>query len=345
MDFTSIDKAIDSYSSLLADDDRARLEFFRGLWQLQQRIRQGAPVGQLPDSDTLETWYWQERPLLMMMPLAIDAELLADAAQQVSAYLAEHAGLTEQAARQLAAFDWQAFLAGQGTEQGAEQAVGQATGRAVGWDVRQAGYDPSAFIEACCQALRSGAASAAAVDAAAVDAVLPEPADGSATVPSAELAELVAMVLAMTLRPLLEPTAAAAMGSLDLKQASAEHKKPLRCPVCGSLAAAGCVGEVPSGAKNGRLLYCATCGANWEFERIRCARCGSQNQEKLHYFHLDGDSAHRLQLCDACGDYLRVIFRVELPAVFVFEVEDVVMARLDKVAQDVGRKGGRGKEG
>ena len=292
MDFATIDRAIESYSGLLAEDDCVRLGFFRGLWELQQQLQQQAAVtvGQLPDFATIEPWYWQERPLLMMAPLTLDSVLLADAAQQVSAYLAAHAGLSEVAAQQLATFDWQGFLAEQ--------------------DIAQAGYDPLAFIESCCRALGLGAVG-----------------DSPPT-------ELAAMALAMALRPLLQPVATAVMDGLDLKQASAEHKKPLRCPICGSLAAAACVGEVPSGAKNGRLLYCATCGANWEFERIRCARCGSQNQEKLHYFHLDGDSAHRLQLCDACGDYLRVSFRAELPAAFAFEVEDVVMAKLDKIAQE-----------
>ena len=77
---------------------------------------------------------------------------------------------------------------------------------------------------------------------------------------------------------------------------------------------------------------CAQCGCAWEFERVRCVRCGTQNQSRLHYFNLEGDEAHRLATCDECGGYTRTVYEEDALAPFSFEVEDVVMAKLDLVA-------------
>lgn len=174
-------------------------------------------------------------------------------------------------------------------------------------ELGQAGSDPSAYIEA---------ASAAE--------------EGAGAVP----AETIALVAAFALRPMLEQAASDTMASLDLKEGNMSHRKPLACPACGSAASAAFVGDTPSSSGKGRMLYCPICGTNWEFERIRCARCGTQNQSHLHYFHVEGDPAHRLHLCDECGDYTRTVFQDDLRAPLAFEVEDVVMATLDAVAHD-----------
>lgn len=88
----------------------------------------------------------------------------------------------------------------------------------------------------------------------------------------------------------------------------------------------------------------------WEFERVRCVRCGTRNQGHLHYHSIEGDDAHRIQSCDECGGYIRSVFEEdELQlAPFSFEVEDVVMTRLDVIAADPSIAGGasvhRGEE-
>jgi FdhE protein len=145
--------------------------------------------------------------------------------------------------------------------------------------------------------------------------------------------QIAALIVALALRPLLEPTADALGATMSSNEQNATHLKPLLCPVCGSHASASRIGDVPSGAKNGRLLFCSLCGMQWEFERIRCSRCGTRNQGKLHYFHIEGDEAHRLYLCDECGGYTRTIFAQNLRVPFSFDVEDVVMARLDHTIQ------------
>lgn len=83
-----------------------------------------------------------------------------------------------------------------------------------------------------------------------------------------------------------------------------------------------------------REQYCGTCGALWPFERVRCGNCGTKNQGHLHYYNVDDDFAHRVQVCDECGGYQRVVFQQEARGGCVMEVEDVVMAKLDHVAHE-----------
>ncbi|MBM6999156.1 formate dehydrogenase accessory protein FdhE [bacterium] len=148
--------------------------------------------------------------------------------------------------------------------------------------------------------------------------------------------DMVAMVFSLALRAALEPTQEAIMGRLHdrLIEENLSHRRPVRCPVCGDMATAAYVGLTEASAGNGRRLYCSQCGATWEFERIRCARCGCADSGKLHYYSVAGDAAHRLHLCEDCGEYIRTTFvDGDAPVAAIPEVEDVVMANLDALAR------------
>ncbi len=106
--------------------------------------------------------------------------------------------------------------------------------------------------------------------------------------------------------------------------------------MCGGAPVAGRVGGESSTQGRGKTLWCAQCGTSWEVERVRCARCGTQNQAHLHYYNVEGDDAHRIATCDECGGYLRTVYADDALAPFSFEVEDVVMARLDAIAAERG---------
>jgi FdhE protein len=81
------------------------------------------------------------------------------------------------------------------------------------------------------------------------------------------------------------------------------------------------------------VLWCAQCGTAWEFERVRCACCGTQNHEHLHYEGIEGDEAHQLHVCDECGARVPTVFVGNDLAPFSYEVEEVVSARLAALAQ------------
>ncbi len=129
-------------------------------------------------------------------------------------------------------------------------------------------------------------------------------------------------------------SAAAEKAADSLVKAGAQEPHSVCCPVCGGHAAAARVGGENSTQGRGKTLWCPQCGTTWEFERVRCARCGTQNQSHLHYFNVEGDEAHRIATCDECGEYVRTVYADDGLAPFSFEVEDVVMARLDAIADD-----------
>ncbi len=147
-----------------------------------------------------------------------------------------------------------------------------------------------------------------------------------------ESARLGALAASLALRPFLQN--AAEHGSKALRDA-APSAHPLLCPMCGTAPSLACVaGTVSKGRM--RTLWCSQCGAQWSFERVRCARCGTHNQRYLHFHHIQGDESHRIASCDKCGGYIRTIYVEEdhLLAPFSFEVEDVLTARLDAIAAD-----------
>lgn len=97
------------------------------------------------------------------------------------------------------------------------------------------------------------------------------------------------------------------------------------------------VGQAGTKTKGrGRALWCAQCGCVWDIERVRCVRCGTQNQGHLHFFNVEGDDDHRIATCDECGGYVRTVYEEDGPMVqlypFSYEVEDMVMAKLDLIA-------------
>lgn len=147
------------------------------------------------------------------------------------------------------------------------------------------------------------------------------------------------LLASFALRSQIEATSAALMDALEQANALASH--PLACPICGGAPAVAHVGGEAPLEGRAKALWCPQCGASWEFERVRCARCGTQNQTHLHYFNIEGDDAHRIATCDECGGYIRTVYAEDALAPFSFEVEDIVMTRLDAIARDPSFAGGK----
>lgn len=148
---------------------------------------------------------------------------------------------------------------------------------------------------------------------------------------SRDAASAAASGVSLALRALMEDAARAVRDAMTESGACA--RRPLACPVCGSAATLARVGFSSEGDGRMRVLWCAQCGSTWDFERVRCARCGTRNQKSLHYLSVEGDDAHRIAVCDECGGYLRTVFQEDALAPFSFEVEDVVMAKFDLIAR------------
>lgn len=145
---------------------------------------------------------------------------------------------------------------------------------------------------------------------------------------------LISFVLTEAMTPFLrEPakTAFAAAGTFDWLQWDSGL-----CPACGTPASSAVVrdeGELQGGR---RWLNCPTCRTQWEYARIRCARCGTRTHSELEYLYDAEDPAHRVHVCSACNGYTPVVFEREQLVVTVPEVEEVVMVPLEAVAAERG---------
>lgn len=157
-------------------------------------------------------------------------------------------------------------------------------------------------------------------------------------------ARMATLIASLALRPFLEDPARRALDAIS--DAGIDERIFLACPVCGSKPAVARIAGGSATQGRPRSLWCGQCGASWEFERVRCARCGTRNQGHLHFHSIEGDDAHRIASCDECGGYIRTVYQDEgsLLAPFSFEVEDVLMARLDAIAADPSVARGEGAD-
>ncbi len=292
MDLKRIDRAVQAYLKDAEPSDAARLEFFRGLFALQQERcdeLEGAAGAVLVESEGFDEAYLSGRPLLQLYPATIEAPAFAETCRRISTHLIGRAGLSDEVSGALGGIDWDGFSRDA--------------------DLALAGVDPSGFVEA----VRC---------------------DGAARESFGRVLDVAVLVLAFAVRTHVQNTAERLMDAVSTDAKEGNHARPLRCPVCGGAASLSQVGAREALQGAGRLQFCSACGTAWHFERIRCGSCGSQDQGDLHYHHLDGDAAHRLQTCDACGSYQRVAFQDDLQVAMCLDVEDVVMAKLDRVALD-----------
>lgn len=295
MDIDLIERIAEHYKQGASEPDAARLDFFERLYRLQQQVG---------DSVTsTSTSIYEVAPAEQLeawywggRPVLGERPCAISPQEYADALGKIAAHLAEHAGLEDAAANGlQAF----DWETFAQDA-----------DLALAGQDPTAFLDG----LLSN------VDALGVPDEVP--------------ASVFAMVPAMALRPFLENAATQVMAAIDTETERRSHDCPVNCPVCGSAATASFVGESAGTAGKGRMQYCGICGAQWPYERVRCGVCGSHHAGHLHYFNIEGDEAHRIQMCDDCGQYQRVVFQEDLDVPVCMEVEDVVMARLDKIALD-----------
>ena len=294
MNLRAIAEAVEAYKQGASEADCARLDFFMGLFEIQQA--RADEVGASLDFEPLarevaEQAYKDFTPLLAKAPVAIEPVMFFGTCKRIGDYLADNAGLDDSVADGLRAVDWYKL-------------VGM-------FDLKLAGSAPAEFVEACLVDF----------DAFGIGSDVPS--------------SIVMMVVAFALRAHIQPAAELLFGmvSKDVAQ-SAQREHPLLCPVCGSPAAASHVAAASGIDGRDREQYCSTCGTSWPFERMRCGVCGNENAARLHYFHVEGDESHRLQNCDECGQYQRMVFEEDLSRPLSMEVEDVVMAKLDAIALD-----------
>jgi len=101
------------------------------------------------------------------------------------------------------------------------------------------------------------------------------------------------------------------------------------CFVCGAPAA---LGEL-QGNDQSKHLRCGLCGADWPYSRIRCARCSNEDHAALGILYRDPVRDHaRVELCERCRGYLKVIVTFEPTPPDMLPVEDLATLYLDGIA-------------
>lgn len=112
------------------------------------------------------------------------------------------------------------------------------------------------------------------------------------------------------------------------------------CFVCGSDAT---LGELRDNNLT-RYLRCGQCGADWKVQRLRCPYCGNENHQTLKVLYAGGHwEGRRIEACDNCRGYLKVITSFGPTPPEMLPVEDLATVHLDYVAQQHGyiRRGNR----
>jgi FdhE protein len=131
----------------------------------------------------------------------------------------------------------------------------------------------------------------------------------------------------------LKPTLRAWCGELaPLVHTAGEWEKAC-CFICGAPAS---LGEL-QGNGQARHLRCGQCGADWLIRRLQCVFCGNEDTSLLGILSPEGRRENvRVDVCDKCHGYLKVVTRFAPSSPEELAVEDLSTLFLDCLAQDRG---------
>jgi FdhE protein len=104
------------------------------------------------------------------------------------------------------------------------------------------------------------------------------------------------------------------------------------CPICGKEPK---IGEIKE-EDGKRYLFCNQCGYEWHFLRIKCPFCGNEEQQSLAYFTVEDDERYRVDVCNECKRYIKIVDFRESKEAANLDVEDIATLHLDMLANEEG---------
>jgi FdhE protein len=104
------------------------------------------------------------------------------------------------------------------------------------------------------------------------------------------------------------------------------------CPICGKEPKIGEIRE----EEGRRFLFCTQCGFEWRFTRIKCPFCGNEEQQTLAYFSIEGEERYRVDVCNECKRYIKIVDFRETKEEANLDVEDIATLHLDMLANEEG---------
>ncbi|PIP06644.1 MAG: formate dehydrogenase accessory protein FdhE [Syntrophobacteraceae bacterium CG23_combo_of_CG06-09_8_20_14_all_50_8] len=104
------------------------------------------------------------------------------------------------------------------------------------------------------------------------------------------------------------------------------------CPICGKEPK---IGEI-KGDKGRRFLFCNQCGFEWKYSRIKCPFCGNEEQQTLAYFTVEEEERYRVDVCNVCKRYVKMVDFRDSGGKANLDVEDIATLHLDMLAAEEG---------
>lgn len=142
-----------------------------------------------------------------------------------------------------------------------------------------------------------------------------------------ETFDLIDLFLEECLRPAFEKVVAS-HGDVVLKSKWSEGY----CPVCGKEPK---IGEIKE-EEGARFLFCNQCGIEWPYLRIKCPFCGNEEQQTLAYFTVEDDERYRVDVCNECKRYIKIVDFRETKEEPNLDIEDITTLHLDILATEEG---------
>jgi FdhE protein len=102
------------------------------------------------------------------------------------------------------------------------------------------------------------------------------------------------------------------------------------CPACGSWPA---VAEVVAGH---RVMRCSFCAVGWELTTYACIYCDESGEKFVTAAPDQERKDRRLEVCSACGGYLKTIDMTELSPFPLLSISDIETTDLDVAAMEHG---------
>jgi FdhE protein len=102
------------------------------------------------------------------------------------------------------------------------------------------------------------------------------------------------------------------------------------CPACGSWPA---LAEVVAGH---RTLRCSFCASAWELPRYACIYCGEVGEKFVTAAPDETRKDRRVEICRACGAYLKTLDLVELSPFPLLSISDIETTNLDLASMEHG---------
>jgi FdhE protein len=104
------------------------------------------------------------------------------------------------------------------------------------------------------------------------------------------------------------------------------------CPICSKEPK---IGELKE-EEGQRYLFCNQCGFEWQYRRIKCPFCGNEEQQSLAYFTVEEDERYRVDVCNECNRYIKIVDFRETGKNADLDVEDIATLHLDMLANEEG---------